>query len=517
MPRLLLTWVGDTDLRGPGAEKEGRLGPIATALDALPFERVVLLTDRDPRRVFRLKGDGPEVQVERYRVWLGKRTKAEVTVRHAPLSSPTSYQDIFLAARKAIDELRGPKVEMVFHVSPGTPSMGAIWLLLAKTYVQAELIEGSAEKGVSRVNFPFELSAEFLPDLLRRHDEELQRLAAAPAPEHAAFTSILHRSEIMRRLLARARRVAVRSVPVLIEGESGTGKELLARAIHDASPRRAGPFVAMNCGAISETLIESELFGHAKGAFTGADRDRRGYFEQASGGTLFLDEIGELPRASQVKLLRPLQEGEIVRVGKSDPVKVDVRIIAATNRTMIDEVSAGRFREDLFYRLAVATLRMPPLRERGGDIGLLIEGLLKRLDEAWSTEPGYTKKKLSPGARNVLLRHAWPGNVREMANTLQRAVIWSEGDIIEADDARDALLTAPAAVAASVLGRPLGDGLDLQELLAEVARHYLERAMAEAGGSKTKAAELVGLPSYQTLSNWLERYDVSSTTHPPRR
>ncbi len=482
------------------------LRPRRAPHDALNFDRVELLTDRDPQRAFKRKGEGPEVQVNRYVEWLRGRTKARVEARHAPLASPTNYQDIYLAARRTIDDLRGPKIEMTFHVSPGTPAMGAIWLLLAKTYVQADLIEGSTEKGVSRVSFPFELSAEFLPDLLRRHDEELQRLATAAAPEQAAFGNIMHRSEIMRRLLARARRVAVRSVPVLIEGESGTGKELLARAIHDASPRRTGPFVAMNCGAVPESLIESELFGHSRGAFTGAERDRRGYFEQASGGTLFLDEIGELSLASQVKLLRPLQEGEIVRVGKNEPFKVDVRIIAATNRTMINEVAAGRFREDLFYRLAVATLRMPPLRERGGDIGLLLDGLLKGLDESWKDEPGYTKKKLSPGARNVLLRHGWPGNVRELVNTLQRAVIWSEGDLIEADDARDALLQVRTTVEQSVLDRPLGKGLDLQAVIAEVARHYLERAMNEADGNKTKAAELVGLPSYQTLTNWIERY-----------
>lgn len=508
MAKILVAWIGDTDLRAAVATEKSRGGPIAAALEHLIFDHAVLLTDRDPKKRFRLKGEGPEVQVEDYVRWLREQTKVPVEVRHAPLSSPTHYGDIFTAARAVVDELKGPKTALTFHVSPGTPAMGAVWLLLAKTYVAAELIEGSAEKGVGRVDFPFELSAEFLPDLLKRQDEVLRRQAAGTAPAQAAFSSILHRSDSMKRLVARAQRVAARSVPVLIEGESGTGKELLARAIHDASPRRSGPFVAVNCGAIPENLIESELFGHAKGAFTGADRERRGYFEQASGGTLFLDEIGELPLTAQVKLLRPLQEGEIVRVGKSEPVNVDVRILAATNRTLIDEVAAGRFREDLFFRLAVATLRMPPLRERGGDVGLLVDGLLTRLNEDWKKEPGFTRKKLSAGARNVFLRHPWPGNVRELVNTLQRAMIWSEGDVLEADEARDALLRPSGQTNASVLDRPLGEGLDLPELLAEVARHYLGRALSEAAGNKTHAAELVGLPSYQTLTNWMEKYEV---------
>jgi transcriptional regulator with PAS, ATPase and Fis domain len=184
----------------------------------------------------------------------------------------------------------------------------------------------------------------------------------------------------MDRLIQRARRVAIRNVSVLIEGESGTGKELLARAIHRASPRKDRPFIAVNCGAIPAELVESELFGHEKGAFTGATQQRTGHFEAADGGTLFLDELGELPGPAQVKLLRTLQEGEVVRLGSSKPTKVDVRIIAATNRTLTEEIASGRFREDLFYRLAVAVLKLPPLRERSGDLGVLIDHLLAQVN-----------------------------------------------------------------------------------------------------------------------------------------
>jgi transcriptional regulator with PAS, ATPase and Fis domain len=312
----------------------------------------------------------------------------------------------------------------------------------------------------------------------------------------------------MARLILRARRVAVRNVPVLIEGESGTGKEMLARAIHRSSPRRDRPFVPVNCGAIPAELVESELFGHEKGAFTDAKEQRKGYFEAANGGTLFLDELGELPPAAQVKLLRVIQEGEIVRLGATKAVKVDVRIIGATNRTLTQEIADGRFREDLFYRLAVAVLNIPPLRERTGDIALLIDRLLQQVNREAVSEPGYQEKKLSAGATNLLLRHAWPGNVRELLNTLRRAAIWSDGAAISSEDVREALLPSVVPGHQDVLRRPLGGGFDLQKLLKEVAQMYLRRAMDEAHGSKTKAAELVGLPSYQTLTNWLAKYEV---------
>jgi len=316
----------------------------------------------------------------------------------------------------------------------------------------------------------------------------------------------------MGRLIQRARRVAVRAVPVLIEGESGTGKEMLARAIHRASPRRDAPFVAVNCGAIPGELLESELFGHEKGAFTGSSQAHKGYFEAADGGTLFLDELGELPGSAQVKLLRVLQEGEVVRLGSTKPAKVDVRIVAATNKTLTEEIAAGRFREDLFYRLAVAVLKIPPLRERTGDLGLLMDTLLEQVNREATAEPQGKHKKLSAGARSLILAHPWPGNVRELMNTLRRAVIWCDNATITAEDAREALLPSGAATRADILGRPLGGGLNLPELLKEVARHYLGRAMDEAMGNKTKAAELVGLPSYQTLTNWLSRYEVNDGT-----
>ena len=280
----------------------------------------------------------------------------------------------------------------------------------------------------------------------------------------------------------------------------------MARAIHQSSLRRKNQFFPVNCGALPEGLVESELFGHKKGAFSGAYTDREGHFETTHGGTLFLDEIGELPLPAQTKLLRVLQEKAVQRVGDSATRPVDVRVIAATNRTLTKEVARGRFREDLFYRLAVAVLKLPPLRERAGDIGLLADDFLLKVINNDSAEGlGYRSKNLSASARNVLSQHPWPGNIRELHNTLIRAAIWSDGDTITGDDLRGALLSATGDRERDVWDRPLGGGFSIEALLAEVTRHYLDRAMMEAGDNKAKAARLVGLGSHQTFNNWWKK------------
>jgi DNA-binding NtrC family response regulator len=500
MKRILVCWIGFTDLRAAKGGEEVGLGPIAQAVKTFDYDEICLLNNY------------PELEISHFVPWLKKHTSAEIFLRQQRLSSPVSFGEIYESAVRVVEEIRkrhGTELDLTFHLSPGTPAMAAVWIILAKTRFPATLIESSKEHGARVASVPFDISADFIPDLLRGPDERLENLSSGVAPEAPEFSDIIHRSEVMKRLIAKARKVAPRSVSVLIEGESGTGKELLARAIHRASARKEKPFIAVNCGAIPSELIESEMFGHEKGAFTGADSRRTGYFEAAQGGTVFLDEVGELPLRAQVKLLRTLQEDEIVRVGSTKPVKVNFRIIAATNRSLTDEISRGMFRADLFYRIAVAVLQIPPVRDRPGDLSLLIEKLWGQVNDESKGEPGFVQKELSAGARNLLLAHGWPGNVRELLNTLRRAVIWSDGTAIGSEDIRDALLPVQSGSDHQLLNRPIGEGFDLAGLLAQVARHYLTRAMEQAGGNKTQAADIIGLPSYQTLTNWLKKYGVA--------
>jgi len=282
----------------------------------------------------------------------------------------------------------------------------------------------------------------------------------------------------LEQALQRSKQVASYPTPVLITGPTGTGKELVARAIHRFSDRREAPFLAVNCGALPENLLEAELFGHEKGSFTGADKARTGLFETADGGTLFLDEVGEIPLALQVKLLRVLQEGELYRVGSSQPVKVDVRVLAATHRDLTQEVSDGRFREDLLYRLNVFPVQLPALKERPGDIPLLAAHFATRVAARF----GRDAVTLSQGAVEALASEDWPGNVRELQNRIERAVILCEGGTVEASH------VAPPGGAGGEAGF-----VPLKEAKQRFTREYVERALALAGGVQREAARLLGL------------------------
>jgi len=500
MERILTSWIGFTDIRASkGSEKDG-LGPVCQAVQTRSFDEINLISD--------LTSD----DTKKYISWLKSYTKCKIILYNEKLTSPTNFAEIYEAASRVITDIQsrhGIESSLTFHLSPGTPAMAAVWILLAKTRFPSELIESSLQDGVKTASIPFDISAEFIPDLLRGPDNHLERLAEGLPPDTPEFTHLVHRSSVLRRVIVKAQRVAPRSVPVLIEGESGTGKELLARAIHNTGPRKDGPFVPVNCGAIPDNLIESELFGYEKGAFTGADKQRLGFFEAANGGTLFLDEIGELPSSAQVKLLRALQEKEITRLGSTKSIKFDARIIAATNRNLLTEISEKRFREDLFYRIAVAIIKIPPLRERSGDVGLIIDSILDLTNMEGKDEPGYKHKKISASAKNLMLQYDWPGNVRELQNTLMRAAMWSNDEIIGIEDIKEAMIPTSIYKEDNLLNRSLNNGVNLPELMDKLAQHYLRKALDESNGNKTKAAELVGLPSYQTFTNWMKKYNLA--------
>jgi Nif-specific regulatory protein len=330
----------------------------------------------------------------------------------------------------------------------------------------------------------------------RELELENQRLQQA-AETRVRFGNIVGRSPAMQRVYELIRGVADNKAPVLVLGESGTGKELVARAIHFNGPRRRKPFVSENCAAIPETLLESELFGHVKGAFTGAERDRTGLFEQAEGGTLLLDEVGDMSAAMQARLLRVLQEGELRRVGGERWIAIDVRVIAATHRDLAAEVEAGRFREDLFYRLQVLVIPLPPLRERGEDIPLLVEHFLKRI----AKERGRPAPKLRSEVMELLERYRWPGNIRQLENTLQRLVLLAgEGPITTSVLESDAELRKAL----------LGDAADTAPVfsLEHTEEQKIREALRAAEGNRTKAAKLLGI-SRATIFRKIKQYDLS--------
>jgi transcriptional regulator with PAS, ATPase and Fis domain len=288
--------------------------------------------------------------------------------------------------------------------------------------------------------------------------------------------------------------------------------------MHAASPRRAGPFVALNCAAIPRELLESELFGHKKGAYTGATADRAGAFEEANGGTLFLDEVGECPLDMQAKLLRVLQplSGKPAshrlfrRLGETRERESDVRLISATNQNLPQAIERRDFRSDLYYRLAVVTVPIPPLRERREDIPVLAAGLLQQINASFRLqEPAYTDKSISGGAKAFVAKHFWPGNVRQLFNTLVQAAVMAEGDVIERQDIVDAIGEVSGASSRDQHDRPLGDGFNLIKHLESIQREYLQQAMTEARGVKTHAAKLLGIENYQTLDAQLKRLKVN--------
>ena len=520
--RILVTWIGHTDLRvmasslpeeerdkllknlgGLPAVRDSR-GPIRTLLDTEQFDKVYLFSNY-PAPANRL-----------FARWLGNSPE----VCQLPITDPTDYAAIFTAVdgelARITSQVDSQALDLCVLLSPGTPAMAAVWVLLGKSRYPATFYQ--THQGRAWVtDIPFDLAVDFVPELLRQPDSYLQHLASRSPQEVEGFESIIGESQAIRMAVGRSRKTALRDVSVLLLGESGTGKELFARAIHNASHRGKGPFVPVNCAAVPHELLESELFGHIKGAFSGAVADRDGAFKLAHNGTLFLDEVGECDPQVQAKLLRALQpvtgggpcEREFRPVGSDTAVKANVRVIAATNRDLVAAVRDSGFRGDLYYRLAVIAIKLPPLRDRKSDIPLLATALLEQINRQFSAqEPGYKHKTLSASAKAFVKKHPWPGNVRELFNSLVQAAVMAEADTLEAGDIAAATTTVPERAQTEVLDQPLGEGFDLANLLEEVQRHYLKRAMTEAQGIKSRAARLLGYKNYQTLDAQLRRFGI---------
>ena len=366
-------------------------------------------------------------------------------------------------------------------------------------------VEAAREGAWDFISKPFKVQ-EVVAIARRALEHDRNGIGATRAAEQLSARyeqgGLLGRSPVMIGLYKEIARVAPTRSTILIAGESGAGKELVARSIHQHSTRSTGPFVAINCGALTETLLEAELFGHVRGAFTGAVGDRKGLWEEASGGTLFLDEVGETSPAFQVKLLRALQEGEIRRVGASRAIQVDARILAATNRNLDQDVKSGKFREDLFYRLSVVTLRVPALKERRTDIPLLAERFLAMVLE----REGHKQLVLSEETIRTLVAYSWPGNVRELESAIEYAVLHARGHEIAPEDLPEKLQSVQVRAAAR---SPLSALFEDLPPLDELERRYLLYILEVAGGNRTRAAEILRIDR-RTLYRMIERFGIDS-------
>ena len=504
---MLFSWIGKADLAsmnsGLGESKldanftahsftDGK-GPVKTLLSNFESHDVHLLCNYD-------KSKG-----EAFSEWLGQ----SVTLHFVDFADPTDYSEIFPAVKSVLDKTGASShPDVVFHLSSGTPAMAAIWVLLGKSLYPAQLVQ-TFNNEIKLAEIPFDIQLDLIPKLLASSDRIWTHLAEKSPQEIEGFQSIVGNSKAIREAVGRAQRIAIRDVATLITGESGTGKELFAKAIHAASHRRTNKIVAVNCAAFTADLLDSELFGHEKGAFTGASGAKKGAFEQADGGTLFLDEVGECSLEMQAKLLRVLQpppgqsgsKRVFRKVGAEKDTVVDVRVISATNRDLEEEVQKGKFRDDLLYRLRIVALNLPPLRYRDGDVSLLAKALLLSINNQFQeVEPGYAPRQFSSDALEYIDRQPWIGNVRALSNCITQAAIMSDSTTLGLEDISAAM---PGNQKVTQESKTLGEDFSINEHLDGIKRDYLRTAIRQSGGSKKRAAELLGYNNYQTLDNQL--------------
>ena len=405
-----------------------------------------------------------------------------------------------------ISDIKLPQLsglEILRRVKDTKPYIPVIMVTAYGTIKQA--VEALKEGAMDYVVKPFdveELKIIVSQGLERGRLKQENILLKKQLREKYSFDNIIGKSKRMMEIFSLIEKIAATDSTVLVNGESGTGKELAARAIHLISRYQERPFVSINCGAVPDSLLESELFGHMRGSFTGAVADKKGMFEVAEGGVLFLDEVGEMSPMTQVKLLRALQDKKIRRVGGTEEIPVDIRIIAATNQDLKRKIEEGKFREDLFYRLNVLSLVMPPLRKRKEDLPLLVSHFIKK----YCQEMGRKTKRIAPEAMNVFESYPWPGNVRELENVIERVVAIEERGIITRDSLPEELLAPHKKPDTTYLFEP---GFSLNSHLDDIAKNYIKQARQAAGGKLRETASLLGI-SYRTLRYLIDKYGLKS-------
>ena len=510
--KILFSWVGHADLSGfsgqnpeiseqvrniTGKSASNSAGPVKVALEQCTFDKVVLLWNYN----------APEL-MEQYRQYCGKNAEL-IPIQ---LNNPTDYRAVYCAAHDVLKAHCTPNDELFFLLSPGTPAMAAVWVLLGKTKFPGKFLQTYNDK-VSQTDVPFDITADLLPELISKTDKLLENLP--DVSKLAGFEDITGSSPAIREAVLRASQAAIHSVPVLITGESGSGKEMFARAIWKASLRKDKPFEAINCAALPANLLEAELFGHKKGAFTGAVKDRDGAFKRLDGGTLFLDEIGECSLELQAKLLRvlqpppgkPLSYREFFPVGAEGPEHSDVRIIAATNRNLPEMISERTFRDDLFYRLSAITLPLPPLRERQKDVLLIAEKLLQRINADFKREnPAHEDKIFCNDTKIFIQKYPWYGNVRELFNAILQGVVMAREKNIKIFDM--GLSEGIKPVETELETSEIPPGFDLDNTLEAIEKQYISAALCQSKNNKSQAARLLGFSNYQRLDARIKKLKI---------
>jgi DNA-binding NtrC family response regulator len=495
---ILISWIGTVDLEAPvsDASKEGAIKALSINSN-IGFAEIYLINTWKAE------------ETDRYVKWLELHLQSNsydttVVVEKANLVNVIHYPSIYSVADALLKRLDQPQNHLHLNLTSGTPAMIATMLLLGQGVYKATLMQSSQQHGIEIISLPFDLSLAYLS----QQDQKLVDFSVTSPHQISHFDHIPAVSNAMAQAIQLAKRLAPREVPIIIQGQSGTGKEVMASAIHAASRRKDKKLIAVNCGAIPESLIESELFGHIKGAFTGANAVRVGYFEKANGSTLFLDEIGELSLSAQVKLLRVLEEKEVVRVGESTPIKVNVRIIAATHRDLLTMVDEGRFREDLFYRLAVGVIHLPTLQDRQEDIAVLADILIEEINKSAASQPGYRSKKLTKEAINFIRQQTWHGNIRELRNTLLRASLWdAQVENLDVSHLQKSIFQRQQ-IGIKEIQTNIAQGVDLEKMLDKTRYEYIQAALKYTGRNKAKAAKLLGLSNHQTLTNWMNKLEI---------
>jgi transcriptional regulator with PAS, ATPase and Fis domain len=494
---ILLTWLGTRDIDNMLQDKNAAIAALAVKSE-IPFDKIVVLaTQRD--EVW--------LDFERFiekRLAVAGRPQSDIKVKQAHIVNPIDYPSIARETEKWLGKLSEEAERLTVNLTSGSPAMTVLSVLVGKGKNNVHFMQVSPDNELIPADIPLDFGREYL-----RSAAKNQASGAVANPKFAnAFSAITASSSEMQQAIAKAKRIATSEVPALILGETGTGKEEMAKAIHKSSLRADKPMKTVNCGALAPSLVDSTLFGHKKGAFTGADKDYPGLFEQADGGTLFLDEVGELSLDVQVKLLRAIQQGEITPLGGSETKTVDVRVIAATHQNLQRLVTEGKFREDLFYRLAVGIITLPSLKQRVADIPAIVEQLTAQINQAGAKHPAYVSKKISEDGINFICNQAWPGNIRELWSTLNRAFLWSDNTVIDEQDLSQAMLEKPQVAEDVSISLTFSDKVDIVQLTDNFKKKYLEAALKASGNVKKHATQMLGLKDHQTLSNWMKRLGI---------